>query len=51
MVDSRRYLGAGRDALIPEVSRLLSLFGRAELGSARYLNYRSKVPRGWAIDR
>ncbi|MFB9166213.1 class II fructose-bisphosphate aldolase [Arthrobacter psychrochitiniphilus] len=26
VVDSRKYLGAGRDALIPEVSRLLSMF-------------------------
>ncbi|MDJ0314207.1 class II fructose-bisphosphate aldolase [Arthrobacter sp. H35-D1] len=29
VVDSRKYLGAGRAALIPEVSRLLSLFARA----------------------
>ena len=29
VVDSRKYLGAGRAALVPEVSRLLSLFARA----------------------
>ena len=29
VVDSRKYLGAGRDALVPEVSRLLSLFAAA----------------------
>ena len=29
VVDSRKYLGAGRAALIPEVARLLSLFARA----------------------
>ncbi len=29
VVDSRKYLGAGRDALIPEVSRLLTLFAAA----------------------
>lgn len=29
VVDSRKYLGAGRDALIPEVARLLSLFAAA----------------------
>ena len=26
IVDSRKYLGAGREALVPEVSRLLRLF-------------------------
>ncbi|WP_284974119.1 class II fructose-bisphosphate aldolase [Arthrobacter sp. efr-133-TYG-104] len=31
VVDSRKYLGAGRDALVPEVSRLLRLFA----GTAR----------------
>lgn len=30
VVDSRKYLGAGRDALIPEVARLLALFAGAE---------------------
>lgn len=30
VVDSRKYLGAGRDALIPEVSRLLALFAGTE---------------------
>ncbi|ALE91595.1 fructose-bisphosphate aldolase [Arthrobacter alpinus] len=29
VVDSRKYLGAGRDALIPEVARLLALFAAA----------------------
>ena len=31
VVDSRKYLGAGRAALIPEVSRLLALFAGATL--------------------
>ena len=30
IVDSRKYLGAGRAALIPEVARLLTLFDTAE---------------------
>lgn len=30
VVDSRKYLGAGRDALVPEVSRLLALFAGTE---------------------
>jgi len=30
VVDSRKYLGAGRDALIPEVARLLALFASAQ---------------------
>ncbi|MBP2411397.1 fructose-bisphosphate aldolase class II [Arthrobacter stackebrandtii] len=30
VVDSRKYLGAGRDALVPEVARLLSLFAAAK---------------------
>lgn len=30
VVDSRKYLGAGRDALVPEVSRLLALFSGTE---------------------
>ncbi|WP_154605166.1 class II fructose-bisphosphate aldolase [Arthrobacter sp. AQ5-05] len=29
VVDSRKYLGAGRDSLIPEVARLLALFAAA----------------------
>jgi fructose-bisphosphate aldolase class II len=29
VVDSRKYLGAGRDALVPEVARLLALFSGA----------------------
>lgn len=29
VVDSRKYLKAGRDALVPEVSRLLTLFAKA----------------------
>ncbi|MDN5668146.1 MAG: class II fructose-bisphosphate aldolase, partial [Renibacterium salmoninarum] len=28
VVDSRKYLAAGRSALVPEVSRLLRLFGQ-----------------------
>jgi fructose-bisphosphate aldolase, class II len=28
VVDSRKYLAAGRDALVPEVARLLTLFSR-----------------------
>ena len=28
VVDSRKYLGAGRDALVPEVARLLTLFSQ-----------------------
>lgn len=30
VVDSRKYLGAGREALIPEVARLLALFANAK---------------------
>lgn len=30
VVDSRKYLGAGRDALVPEASRLLALFAGAQ---------------------
>ena len=33
VVDSRKYLGAGRAALVPEVARLLALFARAEAGN------------------
>ncbi|WFR84994.1 class II fructose-bisphosphate aldolase [Arthrobacter sp. Y-9] len=33
IVDSRKYLGAGRAALIPEVARLLTLFDTAERAS------------------
>ena len=30
VVDSRKYLGAGRDALVPEAARLLALFAAAQ---------------------